>query len=196
MRPRAGLAIALLAALALFAWRSQLFTVSRPGERPRALALIPRAARARVSFEVVLPAVPVGMDRLRESDGPLLVHYWAPWERDGATQAARLDSLRRDPALDRLRVVVVCFDPFPSVARYIARQRLRLRVLLEHDRSLRRALPCPSVPYTYVIDAAGRIAIAQSGEVDWFAAGTRAALDSLLAEPDDRAPALPASLPS
>jgi hypothetical protein len=62
---------------------------------------------------------------------------------------------------------------------------LRLAVLLDGDRRMRRALPCPSVPYTYVLDRQGRIAAAQPGEVDWFAAGTRAALEALIAEPDE-----------
>jgi len=86
---------------------------------------------------------------------------------------------------------VVCFDPFPSVARFVARQRLRLSVLLDTERRLRRALPCPSVPYTYVLDREGRIAVAQPGEVDWLAPGSLAALRALIAEaggpPADRA---------
>ena len=122
---------------------------------------------------------------MKSGEGVLLVHYWAPWERHGALQAALLDSLRRIEQLEGLRVVIVCFDPFPSVARYVARHRLRLNVLLDHGRSMRVALPCPSVPFTYVIDAAGRIAVAQPGEVDWFAEGTREGLRSLLQEAEE-----------
>ena len=97
------------------------------------------------------------MNHLRNGQGVLLVHYWAPWERDGATQAASLDSLRRLEPFADLRVVLVCFDPFPSVARFVARRRLRLAVLLDTERRLRRALPCPSVPFgmsAVVIDKA------------------------------------------
>jgi len=179
---RAGVVLVGVAVFAFVIWRAQLFTVSRPGDRPRPLALFASAARVAAAFDVVLPAVPVGMVRLRDGDGVLLVHYWAPWERHGGAQAELLDSLRKATGLERLRVVVVCFDPFPSVARFVARRHLRLSVLLDHGRALREALPCPSVPFTYVLDAAGRIAVAQPGEVDWFAADTRAALDSLLAE--------------
>jgi hypothetical protein len=57
-------------------------------------------------------------------------------------------------------------------------------VLLDGERRMRSALPCPSVPYTYVLDASGRIAVAQAGEVDWFAPATREALGTLIAEPD------------
>jgi hypothetical protein len=71
--------------------------------------------------------------------------------------------------------------------------RLRLPVLLDTRRALADRLPCPSIPYTYVIDRDGRIAVAQAGEVDWLAPATREALESLLGEPAPRreAPALP-----
>ena len=187
MSGRAAIFAAVVAALAIAVWHAQLFTVSRPGERPRVLAVRAETLRRPAPLDVVLPQVPVGMAHLRDGDGVLLVHYWAPWERHGALQAALLDSLRREPDLEPLRVVVVCFDPFPSVARYVARHRLRLPVLLDGERSLRTVLPCPSVPYTYVIDRAGRIAVAQAGEVDWFGAGSREALRALLAEPERQA---------
>ena len=187
MSARSAIVAAAVAALAIVVYRAQLFTVSRPGDRPHALAVLALAARRPASFDVVLPQVPVGMAHLRDGEQVLLVHYWAPWERHGALQAALLDSLRREPDLVLLRVVVVCFDPFPSVSRYIARHRLRLAVLLDVERSMRKALPCPSVPYTYVLDRRGRIAVAQPGEVDWFAKGSREVLKTLLAEPEARA---------
>ena len=186
MTGRAAFVAGLVAVIAFTVWRSQLFTVSRPGERPRPLEVLAESARRPADFDVVLPAVPVGMNHLRDGQGVLLVHYWAPWERDGATQAASLDSLRRLEPFADLRVVLVCFDPFPSVARFVARRRLRLAVLLDTERRLRRALPCPSVPFTYVIDGAGRIAVAQAGEVDWLAERTRAGLANLLSEAPPR----------
>jgi hypothetical protein len=168
--------------LALWAWRSQLFIVSRPGETPRPLEVLAPAARRPVSFDVVLPAIPVGMRRLRDDRGVLLLHYWAPWERDGAAQAAALDTLHRLEAFDGIEVAIVCFDPFPSVARYVGRHRLGLDVLLDGARRLRATLPCPSVPYTYVVDRRGRLAVAQAGRVDWLAPATREALEGLARE--------------
>jgi hypothetical protein len=173
--------------LALWAWRSQLFTVGRPGDRPRPLAVAAENLRPPSRVDAVLPAVPVGMTHLKPGEGVLLIHYWAPWERHGLVQAVLLDSLRRSAPLQDLRVVVVCLDPFPSVARFVARHRLRLSVLLDTERHLRASLPCPSVPFTYVLDHVGRIAVAQPGEVDWFAAETRAGLTRLLEE-DHREP--------
>lgn len=192
MRPPRLLALLLIAACAFVAWRSQLFIVSRPGAAPAPLALRAAADRPAAAFDVTLAQIPIGARHLTERQGVLVIHYWAPWERHSARQAAGLDSLSHLEPLAGLNAVVVCFDPFPSVTRYVARQRLRLCVLLDHGRDLRAALPCPSIPYTYVIDRAGRVAVAQAGEVDWLAPGTRTAIERLLAEP---APAPPPGAP-
>ena len=185
MRPRVAAIALVLGTIAWFAWHSQLWTVSRPGVAPAPLTALDPTARKPVVLDATLPAVPVGMEHLADGHGVLLIHYWAPWEHASRAQAAALDSLHQLPEMQGLRVVVVCFDPFPSVARYVARQRLRLSVLIDGHGALRGALPCPSVPYTYVLDARGRIAVAQPGEVDWLAPATRAALESLLRERAD-----------
>src|SRR5262245_8576346 len=161
MRRAVALVLALILGVAGWVWRAELFVVARPGDQARPLALIERGARAPASLDVVLPVVPVGMRRVRSGDRALLIHFWAPWERHARDQIRALDSLRREAALEGLEVVVVCADPFPTVARFVARQRLRLPVLLDGPGELRRQLPCPSLPYTYVLDRAGRIAARQ-----------------------------------
>ncbi len=181
-----------VAALAALVWRSQLFTVARPGAHPLPLALLTPKARRVADVDVVLAAVPVGMERIHAGNAPVLVHFWAPWEHHSGPQAVALDSLRRGLPPGALQFAVVCFDPYPSVARYLGRMRLRLPVLLDHRRDLSAVLPCPSMPYTYVIDAGGRIMIEQAGEVDWLAPATRAALDSVITAP----PALPSAAPA
>jgi len=179
--------LALLAAglLGFAAWRWQLVNVEPAGVLPRPLELVPDARRANAVFEATLPAVPVGEQRLRAVGGVTLVHYWAPWERHSGAQVLALDSLRRTLPPGELTVAVVCFDPFPSVTRYATRLRLRLPVLLDVRRDLVSQLPCPRIPYTYVIDARGRVAVAQSGEVDWLGSGTRETLARVVAEPPD-----------
>jgi hypothetical protein len=166
-----------LAVAGLIVWRAELFTVSRPGDRPRPLARVTHPTLP--SFAVTLPRVPVGAMPVASGRAAWLVHYWAPWERHGRAQAVALDSLVRSlpEARDgRLRVAIVCFDPFPSVARFVARLHLTVPVLLDHRRELQKSLPCPSVPYTWVFDAHGRVIAAQPGEVDWHASATRALL--------------------
>lgn len=191
MKRLALFVIVAVAVLGLAIWRGQLFTVSRPGDRPLPLEVESIEGRRHAGVDVVLPAVPAGMKHLVGGDTPLLIHYWAPWEQHSRAQAAALDSLRRHPELQRLHVALVCFDPFPSVARFVARQRLRLNVLLDGDHQLRAVLPCPSVPYTYVIDRYGRIAVAQAGEVDWWAPKTIDALKSVVDEPAEAPSAHP-----
>ena len=184
MKLRTAILMTLLIVAAATVWHAELIHVSPPDEAPRPLILAAPAARPPVSLDVTLPAVPVGMHHLRSHAQVQVIHYWAPWQRHSRAQIAALDSLRREPGLERLQVAVVCFDPFPSVARFVARQRVRLAVLLDGSGQLRRELPCPSIPFTYVIDVSGRIAIAQAGEVDWWAPETGAALRRLLAEPE------------
>jgi hypothetical protein len=174
MRLRIAALLLALGALGLVFWHEELFTVARPGERPRPLERA--AAQERRAFTASLPQVPVGVQRIASGEHAWLVHYWAPWERHGRAQALALDSLSRSLPAGAPRVVVVCFDPFPSVARFVTRARIRVPVLLDHHRTLQAALPCPSIPYTWLIAADGRVLVAQSGEVDWFAPETRALL--------------------
>jgi hypothetical protein len=188
VRARVVLPLLILIAGAMVLWRAELFNVAGPNDRPHPLRAAAASRRASTAVDVVLPVVPAGMERVHGGGQVLLVHYWAPWQRHSRDQAHALDSLRREPDLERLRVVVVCSDPFPSVARYVARQRLRLAVLLDGPGELRHALPCPSIPYTYVIDGSGRIAVSQSGEVDWWSQSTRRTLLGILSEAEGAPP--------
>ena len=172
-----------LAVLGTLVWKAELFTVQRSGATPSPLALTPVADRPAATFDASLPMVPVGVRRLVPGQRVLIVEYWAPWMRHSGPQATMLDSLRRSLPPGDVEVALVCFDPFPSVSRYVGRMRLRLPVLLDLRKDLAAGLPCPSIPYTYVIDRAGRVAAKQAGEVEWLSAATRAALDSLRAEP-------------
>jgi peroxiredoxin len=194
MRLPTALALGLVAIVGVLAWHAELYSVQKPGAHPVALALDPAPRRAPIAFDVVLPVVPIGLTRVRSGDGPLLVHYWAPWERHSRAQAHDLDSLAKSAASNGVRVVVVCFDPFPSVARYVARQRLQVPVLLDGQHHLAATLPCPSLPFTYLVDPGGRIAAAIPGEIDWWAPATLATLRALASEPDSAPPATPAPI--
>ena len=185
---RALVALVLVAIIALSGWREKLFIVQKPGAGPVPLVLLAESERLPAEFDATLAAVPVGSERLSPGGGVMVVHYWAPWERHSGEQARGLDSLRRALPPGSVRIAVVCFDPFPSVARYVARLRLRLPVLLDQRHVLSDRLPCPSIPFTYVIDRRGRIAVAQAGEVDWLAPATRESLERLHGE---AAPAKP-----
>ena len=183
MRPRLAALLLVLGAIGLVWWRAELFTVAKPGDAPRSLARAGPGGGAPPgappAFDVSLPLVPVGVARLTPGDRPLLVHYWAPWERHGRAQVLALDSLARTLPPGSVRVAIVCFDPFPSVARYVARLRLHVPVMLDLRRDLQAVLPCPSVPYTWLLDARGHVVAAQPGEVEWLAPATRALLLSV-----------------
>lgn len=174
MRIRLAALLMVLGVLGLVLWRAELFTVAAPGEAPAPLR--PSVSADVRTFEVPLPVVPVGIAKVAPGDRPLLVHYWAPWERHSRAQILALDSLAATLPKDAVRIVVVTFDPFPSVARFVGRARVRSTVLLDLRRQLQRELPCPSIPYTWLLDARGRVRVSQPGEVDWLAPATRALL--------------------
>jgi hypothetical protein len=191
-----GLVIVALALFGLVAWKHELIHVAPPGDVPVPLRVLPTLERRNAMFDASLPMVPVGVRRLAPGNGVLIVHYWAPWAHHSGPQATGLDSLRRTLAPGSVEVALVCFDPYPSVSRYVARMRLRLPVLLDLRHALSDSLRCPSIPYTYVLDPSGRIAVAQAGEVDWLAPATRTALEALAREPAAPPSLAPAAIPS
>ncbi|MEQ1833195.1 MAG: hypothetical protein ABL977_09075 [Candidatus Eisenbacteria bacterium] len=176
IRLRLAALLLVLGILGLLVWRAELFTVAKPGDAPRPLARSGHLAPPE--FDVSLPMVPVGVARLTPGDGALLVHYWAPWERHSRAQITALDSLMRVLPEGTVRLAVVTFDPFPSVARYLGRLRVHTPVMLDLRRDLQRALPCPSMPYTWLLDERGHVLVSQAGEVDWLSPATRALLMS------------------
>ncbi len=188
LRPAPLALLVLVGLLAVAVWRAQLFTVAAPGVQPRALVRLatPRALEAPLALS--LPSVPVGRLHLESGRAVQVVHFWAPWEQHALRQAQALDSLLALRPGSGLRAALVCFDPYPSVARWLRRTRVRTPVALDHSRALAPLLPCPSIPYTYVLDARGRIVVAQSGEVDWLAPATQRLLDSLTGAVDRARP--------
>lgn len=182
IRLRLAAILMVLGLLGLVLWRAELFTVAKPGDAPRPLLRSRHVAPP--TFAVSLPVVPIGIAQLAPGGQPLLVHYWAPWERHSRTQITALDSLMRTLPEGTVRLAVVTFDPFPSVARYIGRLRVSVPVMLDLRRDLQAALPCPSIPYTWLLDTRGHVLVSQAGEIDWLAPETRA----LLLESRDPAP--------
>ena len=174
IRLRLAAVLLVIGILGLVLWRAELFTVARPGDGPRPLARTGHGPPRE--FDVSLPMVPIGIARLTPAEGPLLVHYWAPWERNSRAQVTALDSLFTTLPEGSVRLAIVTFDPFPSVARYVGRLRLRSTVMLDLRRELQAALPCPSIPYTWLLDERGHVLAEQPGEIDWLAPATRAVL--------------------
>ncbi len=182
MRRRLAFVIAVLGLGGLVLWRAELFTVSRSGAAPVVIQLRDPSERRVADFDAVLPMVPIGMLHLQPRSGVQVIHFWAPWMRHATASAIGLDSLRKGLPPGEVRFAVVSFDPFPSVSRFLRRNRLSLPLVLDHHHALSADLPCPSIPYTYVVDLEGRIAAEVAGEIDWLAPATRAALETLVHE--------------
>ena len=151
MRLDSALAV-VAAAAGLALWRAELYPVS--ARAPHALVARPAAARTPVALDTTLPLVPVGAEHLEAGNQVLVLHAWAPWQRHATADAMALDSLATLERERGVRVALVCFEPYMSVARWARRHRLRVPVLLDHDHALARVLRCPAMPCTWVIDRA------------------------------------------
>jgi thiol-disulfide isomerase/thioredoxin len=114
----------------------------------------------------------------------LVVTFWASWCPHCRRQFPVLDALQRhDPA--RLRVVVVNYKEDPATYRAVLRQARDATVTWTHDRSgaISGAYGVDSVPHTFVIDKAGRVAGIRRGYSQDSLPEFAALLDELLAEP-------------
>jgi AhpC/TSA family protein len=161
---------------------------------PHALAARPAAARPPAALDTTLPVVPFGAEHLQGGGQVLVLHAWAPWQRHATADAVALDSLATLEREHGVRVLLVTFEPYMSVARWARRHRLRVPLLLDHERTLARQLTCPALPCTWVIDRQGRVAAVDPGEIDWLGAATRATLAGLAEENAERPP--PAARPA
>lgn len=177
-------AIVLAAAAGLALWRAELYPVSAAPPRP--LDIIPAAARAGVAVDAMLPIVPVGTAHVSAGGRVLVLHVWAPWQRHAEADAIAFDSLATLERESGVEMAIVCFEPYMSVSRWVRRHRLRVPVLLDHDRRLVRMLPMRALPCTWVLDRDGRLAAAASGDVAWLAPATARALRALAGEPGRR----------
>jgi thiol-disulfide isomerase/thioredoxin len=114
----------------------------------------------------------------------MVVTFWASWCPHCRRQFPVLDALQQhDPA--RLRVVVVNYKEDPATYRAVLRQARASTVTWTHDRSgaISEAYGVNSVPHTFVIDKAGRVAGIRRGYSQDSLPEFAALLDALLAAP-------------
>lgn len=114
----------------------------------------------------------------------MVVTFWASWCPHCRRQFPVLDALQQhDPS--RLRVVVVNYKEDPATYRAVLRQARASTVTWTHDRSgaISDAYGVNSVPHTFVIDKAGRVATIHRGYSSESIPAFAALLDELLAEP-------------
>jgi hypothetical protein len=175
MRPRLAAVLLVLGAIGLvLVARGVVHGVeARARRRARSRAA---AVRPPPAFDVSLPLVPVGVARLTPGGRPLLVHYWAPWERHGRAQVLALDSLARTLPAGRAARGDRVLRPVPvGGALRGAAAAPRAGHARPAPRSPGRA-PLPERSLHVAARCARAVVAAQPGEVEWLAPATRALL--------------------
>lgn len=115
----------------------------------------------------------------------LVVSFWASWCPYCRKQFPALDFLQQQVDPSRLRVVVVNFEEDARTYRAVRRHARDAKVTWTHDRSgaIAGTYGVNSVPHTFIVDKAGRIADIRNGYSEDSFAEWVDLLNELLAEP-------------
>ena len=112
----------------------------------------------------------------------VVVNFWASWCPPCRRELPRLGSLQTQ--LTGARVVAVSIDQDAENARRFCRAHgVKLAVAHDGPDGLARALDLPHVPFTLVLDRAGRVAYATGGSDERAVANVASAARRLLAQP-------------
>jgi thiol-disulfide isomerase/thioredoxin len=117
--------------------------------------------------ELTLPCVGTGPDvRLAELRGPLVLNVWAPWCEPCADEMPVLAAVA-ERAGDRVDFLGVSIAAGMDQTRAGAVELgLAFPSVLDHDTAIRtHGMNVVGPPYTYLVDAAGRVAHVQPGEI-------------------------------
>ncbi|WP_316365235.1 protein disulfide oxidoreductase [Candidatus Thiodiazotropha sp. CDECU1] len=96
----------------------------------------------------------------RQTQGPLLVHFWATWCPVCKLESGGIASLSRD-----YPVVTVAMQSGSQrdVREFLDQQKLQLPVINDSDGSLAAAWGVTGVPTSYIVDGEGRIRFTSVG---------------------------------
>lgn len=98
----------------------------------------------------------------------VVVNFWATWCVPCVVEMPSLSRLRERLARHGVEVLAVNFQE--NVARieaFMKQHNLTLRVVRDHDGTLRRAWQVNVFPTTFVVGSDQRVALRAVGEVDW-----------------------------
>jgi thioredoxin-like negative regulator of GroEL len=115
----------------------------------------------------------------------VVLDVWATWCEPCREALPRLEALARDGAPRGLAVVALAQDEDAARVREMAAALglKQVRVALDRDHAVAAALDPPSLPTTYVLDAAGTVRARFEGYHPGDEARIRAAVEGLLGAP-------------
>nr|WP_145545876.1 TlpA disulfide reductase family protein [Variovorax boronicumulans] len=115
---------------------------------------------------------------------PVLLNFWASWCEPCRAEMPTLQALAELYGPEQLAVVALNFKEAPAtVARFVQRTGVRLRVVLDRDGAIARACAVKVFPTTLLIGADGRPRQRLLGELDWTGAEAERLVQELLAAP-------------
>ena len=112
----------------------------------------------------------------------VLLNFWATWCTSCLQELPALERLYRRYRARGFVVVAVSLDraPASAVRTFVKELGLSFPVLHDPDQATGRLYGAWGVPFSFLIDARGRIAYRIPGEYDWDAQEARAAVEALL----------------
>lgn len=158
-----------------------------------AVVVMLRAVAVRAEVEVgdippdLLGETPQGEEiRISAHRGKVMVvSFWASWCPQCHRQFPVMDLLQKHVDPDRLRVVLVNFKEHPRVYRDILRETRKSPVTWthDHDGAVSAAYGVNAVPWTFLIDKSGRVAMIRTGYSEAGMQRLFEVIDEVLAEP-------------
>jgi peroxiredoxin len=117
----------------------------------------------------------------------VLLNFWATWCSTCRKEMPALEQLHRAYKDRGLVVLALSQDqaPLATVRGFVEEHNLSFPVWHDRDGLVGRQYSVPGVPTAYLIGADGRIAGRVFGEYDWFSPEARAAVEALLATPEN-----------
>lgn len=114
----------------------------------------------------------------------VVVDFWATWCEPCREELPELATMQRELGPRGLLVVGVSVDDERDlIDRYLATLPLEITIVHDHDDAIAGAWAPPSMPTSYVIDRAGKLAHRQLGYHHGDAETLRSAVEAALAEP-------------
>ena len=141
---------------------------------------------AALPIELLTPeGAPFSLKQLRGK--VVLVNFWATWCEPCITEMPSLQRLRNELAASDFEVLAVNYQEGPArINGFIQKMNLTLPVVRDTDGSVARNWGARVFPASYLVDRAGDIRYAASGDVDWTSPKMVSTIRSLLAPQPSR----------
>ena len=115
-------------------------------------------------------------------DKVIILNFWATWCAPCLEEMPAFEKLYRRYRSQGVTVLAVSLDKgdISKVKDFVDANNLTFPVLIDSDGAAEKLYPSFTIPFTYVIDKAGRVAARVDGAKNWASSETFAALNILI----------------